>query len=122
MTLVISVVNAKSVLLGAFFFERICCDFILYDNKKYPMRASVGMATRCVCRMTAVRLIGIDAPEMGGRGRTTEPYAVQAKRRLNALVHNNNKVHLRSAKKAMIIWTVWPLYDRDGVNLKSSCL
>lgn len=43
-----------------------------------------------------VRLIGINAPEMGGRGRRTEAYAVQATRRLTTLVKaNNNRVNLR---------------------------
>ena len=34
----------------------------------------------------SVRMIGINAPEMGRKGRASEPYAEAAKRRLQALV------------------------------------
>lgn len=35
----------------------------------------------------SVRLIGINAPEIGRKGRTSEPYAEAARRRLQALVN-----------------------------------
>lgn len=38
----------------------------------------------------SVRLIGINAPEMGRKGRTSEPYAEAARRRLQALVKAND--------------------------------
>ena len=68
-----------------------------------------------------VRLIGIDAPEMGGRGRTTEPYAVQAKRRLTALVKaNNNKVSLGIGEQSHDRYqrVLAHLYDRKGASLE----
>lgn len=68
----------------------------------------------------SVRLIGIDAPEMGGRGRTDQPYAVQAKQRLSALIQaNNNKVSLRLGQEPKDRYdrVLAYLYDRDGVSL-----
>ena len=68
-----------------------------------------------------VRLIGIDAPEMGGRGRTTEPYAVQAKRRLEALVKaNNDQVSLRIGELSHDRYgrVLAHLYDRKGTSLE----
>ncbi len=69
----------------------------------------------------SVRLIGIDAPEMGGRGRTDQPYAVQAKQRLSALVKaNNNKVSLRTGQESkdrygrVLAYT----YDRHGASFE----
>ena len=48
-----------------------------------------------------VRLIGLDAPEMGGRGLSAQPYAVQATRRLAALVKaNGDAVHLRLGEES----------------------
>ena len=38
----------------------------------------------------SVRLIGINAPEIGRKGRTSEPYAEAARRRLQALVKAND--------------------------------
>ena len=68
----------------------------------------------------SVRLIGIDAPEMGGRGRTDQPYAVQAKQRLSALIQaNNNKVSLRLGQEPRDRYdrVLAYLYDRHGVSL-----
>lgn len=68
-----------------------------------------------------VRLIGIDAPEMGGRGRTTEPFAVQATRRLEALVKaNNDKVSLRIGEQSHDRYgrVLAHLYDRKGASLE----
>ena len=69
----------------------------------------------------SVRLIGINAPEMGGRGRTDQPYAVQAKQRLTALVKaNNNKVSLRTGQESkdrygrVLAYT----YDRHGASFE----
>ncbi len=68
-----------------------------------------------------IRLIGIDAPEIGGRGRTTEPFAEQAKRRLGALVKaNNDKVSLRIGEQSHDRYgrVLAHLYDRKGASLE----
>ena len=68
-----------------------------------------------------VRLIGIDAPEMGGRGRTTEPYAVQATRRLTELVKaNQNKVSLQIGEQSHDRYgrVLAHVYDRNGVSFE----
>lgn len=69
-----------------------------------------------------VRLIGINAPEMGGRGRSTEAYAVQATRRLTALVKaNNNKVSLRMGEPSHDRYgrVLAHVYNRAGVSLEA---
>lgn len=69
-----------------------------------------------------VRLIGINAPEMGGRGRRTEAYAVQATRRLTGLVKaNNNKVNLRVGDPSQDRYgrVLAHAYDRAGVSLEA---
>ena len=69
-----------------------------------------------------VRLIGINAPEMGGRGGSAEPYAVKAKRRLAALVAaNNGKVGLMLGEHSHDRYgrVLAHLYGHDGVNLEA---
>ena len=47
------------------------------------------------------RLIGVNAPEIGRKGRQSEPFAQSAKRRLHELVHaNNGRVGLRFGPQA----------------------
>ena len=69
-----------------------------------------------------VRLIGINAPEMGGRGRRTEAYAVQATRRLAALVKaSDNKVRLRFGEPSRDRYgrVLAHVYDRAGASLEA---
>ena len=69
-----------------------------------------------------VRLIGVNAPEVGGRGRSAEPYAVKAKRRLTALVKaNNDKVGLLVGEQSHDRYgrVLAHLYDRNGVSLEA---
>ena len=69
-----------------------------------------------------VRLIGINAPEVGGRGRSAEPYAVKAKHRLSALIKaNNGKVGLimGEQKRDRYGRVLAHLYDRHGANLEA---
>lgn len=69
-----------------------------------------------------VRLIGMNAPEMGGCGRSAEPYAVKAKRRLSALIKaNNGKVGLLvgEQKRDRYGRVLAHLYDRHGANLEA---
>lgn len=69
-----------------------------------------------------VRLIGINAPEMGGRGRQTEAYALQATRRLAALVKtNNNTVNLRIGEPSHDRYgrVLAHVYDRAGTSLEA---
>lgn len=73
----------------------------------------------------SVRLIGINAPEIGGRARTTEPYAVQAKARLSALVKaNDNKVGLQLSEQTHDRYgrVLAHLYDRHGASLEAQLI
>lgn len=69
-----------------------------------------------------VRLIGINAPELGGRGQPTEAYAVKATRRLTALVKaSNNRVHLRIGEPSHDRYgrVLAHVYDANGVSLEA---
>lgn len=134
MTYLISVVAMlkKASFVGAFFLllssSAYAATSFCTINKNLPEYAVQYVVDGDTLRLQddrRVRLIGIDAPEMGGRGRTTEPYAVQAKRRLNALVQgNNNKVHLRLGEQSHDRYgrVLAHLYGRDGVNLEEQLL
>lgn len=68
----------------------------------------------------SVRLIGINAPELGGSGRSTEPYAVKATRYLKSLIkENNGKVALRVGQHSHDRYgrVLASLYDANGASL-----
>ena len=69
----------------------------------------------------SVRLIGINTPEIGRKGRSSEPYAEAAKRRLQALVKaSDGRVGLvpgSSPKTSM--GAHWRIYGRNGDNLEA---
>src|SRR5690606_17917808 len=73
----------------------------------------------------SIRLIGINTPELGRKGRSDEPYAVQARRRLQMLVDaSNGRVGLLYGKlrKDRYGRTLAHLYDRQGRNLEAQLL
>ncbi len=118
----------KASFMGAFFLL-LSCDSAAATSfcsikdapTEYAVRNVVDGDTIRLQDDRRVRLIGINAPEMGGRGRTTEPYAVQAKRRLTALIKaNNNKVSLRVGEHSQDRYgrILANLYDRNGVSLE----
>lgn len=118
----------KASLVGAFFLLLSCGDHTAASfcsikdiPPEYAVRNVVDGDTLRLQDNRRVRLVGIDAPEMGGRGRTAEPYAVKATRRLTALVKaNNNKVSLVVAEQSHDRYgrVLAHLYNRDGVNLE----
>ncbi|WP_339487006.1 thermonuclease family protein [Pseudomonas sp. EL_65y_Pfl2_R95] len=82
----------KASLVGAFFVSGFylapalaLCPAAVQAPQVAVSRVVDGDTLRLVDGRS-VRLIGINTPEMGGKGRTVEPFAVQAKRRLSALV------------------------------------
>lgn len=118
----------KASFMGAFFLL-LSCDSAAATSfcsikdvpAEYAVRNVVDGDTLRLKDDRRVRLIGINAPEMGGRGRTTEPYAVQAKRRLTALINaNNNKVSLRVGEQSQDHYgrVLANLYDRNGISLE----
>ena len=118
----------KASFMGAFFLLLSCgsaaatslCS-IKEVSPEYAVRNVVDGDTIRLQDNRRVRLIGINAPELGGRGRTAEPYAVQAKRRLTALIKaNNNKVSLSVGEQSQDRYgrMLANLYDRNGVSLE----
>ena len=73
----------------------------------------------------SVRMIGINAPEIGRKGRTSEPYAEAARRRLQALVKaSDGRVGLVPGveRKDKYGRTLAHIYDRNGDNLEAQLL
>lgn len=72
-----------------------------------------------------VRLIGVNTPELGHHGRPVEPFAVQAQRRLQALVAaNDGRVGLQLGSQAKDHYgrTLAHAYDARGQNLEAQLL
>ncbi|WP_449430736.1 thermonuclease family protein [Pseudomonas putida] len=73
----------------------------------------------------SVRMIGINAPEIGRKGRSSEPYAETAKRRLQALVKaSDGRVGLVPGVEAKDKYgrTLAHIYGRNGDNLEAQLL
>lgn len=73
----------------------------------------------------SVRLIGLNTPELGRKGRRAEPFAERAKRRLQALIEaNGGQVGLHSGEQARDNYGRWlaHAFDSAGNNLEASLL
>ncbi len=73
----------------------------------------------------SVRLIGINAPEIGRQGRGDEPYAVAARRRLQALVDDSDGlVGLQLGRESQDRYqrTLAHVYGRGGLNFEAQLL
>jgi endonuclease YncB( thermonuclease family) len=73
----------------------------------------------------SVRMIGFNAPETGKKGRTSEPFADAAKRRLQSLVdENGGKVGVIVGEEPQDHYgrTLANLYGRQGINLEAQLL
>lgn len=73
----------------------------------------------------SVRLIGVNAPELAHRGRSEEPFAVAARRRLEQLVAaNDSEIGLVSGRQGKDKYgrTLAHAYDSRGNNLESRLL
>tara|TARA_R110000764_G_scaffold49780_1_gene109888 strand:- start:12402 stop:13205 length:804 start_codon:yes stop_codon:yes gene_type:complete len=70
-----------------------------------------------------VRLIGVNAPELGRNGKASEPYAQAAKRRLQALVQTPH-LYLVTGSEATDRYgrTLGHLFDNKGRNLEAQLL
>lgn len=67
-------------------------------------------------RSIAVRLNGIDTPEIRGRCKREKELAIKAKNRLNEILKNSKKIELRNiarGKYFRIVAEIWA----DGVNV-----
>lgn len=73
----------------------------------------------------SVRMIGLNTPELGKQGRSDEPFAVAARKRLEALVAaSDGRVGLLAGKESKDRYgrTLAHLYSADGANLESQML
>ncbi len=72
-----------------------------------------------------VRMIGLNTPELGKQGRGDEPFAVAARKHLQALVDDSGgRVGLRLGKQAKDHYgrTLAQIYSASGVNLQAQML
>ncbi len=72
-----------------------------------------------------VRLIGLNTPELGRKGRSTEPFAEAARKRLQALVAaSDGRVGLQLGRQAKDHYgrTLAHVYDSSGRNLEAQLL
>ncbi len=73
----------------------------------------------------SVRMIGLNTPETGRKGRSAEPFAEAAKQRLQTLVNESGgKVRLRIGRQGKDHYgrTLANVYDRKGANLEAQLL
>lgn len=127
----LSVNLKKASLVGAFFVSLLWLDFaqafcpVRTDLPQVAVRQVVDGDTLRLVDGRSVRLIGINTPELGRKGRSDEPYAAQAKRRLQALVEaSGGKVGVQPGKQGKDHYgrTLAHLYDRSGHNLEAQLL
>lgn len=126
-----SVILKKASLVGAFFVSLLCAGLAQAfcpqraDLAQVVVRQVVDGDTVRLVDGRSIRLIGINTPELGRKGRSDEPYAVQAKRRLQALVDSSDgRVGLLygAQRKDRYGRTLGHLYDRQGRNLEAQLL
>lgn len=73
----------------------------------------------------SVRMIGLNTPELGKKGRSDEPFAVAARKRLEALVAvSDGRLGLLAGKEGKDHYgrTLAHLYGSDGSNLEAQML
>jgi endonuclease YncB( thermonuclease family) len=73
----------------------------------------------------SVRMIGLNTPELGKKGRSDEPFAVAARQRLEALVAaSDGRVGLLLGKESKDHYgrTLAHVYSADGANLEAQML
>lgn len=121
----------KASLAGAFFVSAI---WLSAAQAFCP--APAGLASVSVQRVVDgdtlrlsdgrnVRMIGLNAPELGKQGRSDEPFAVAARKRLQALVDDSGgRVGLRPGKQAKDHYgrTLAHVYSVSGANLEAQML
>lgn len=121
----------KASLVGAFFVAAIwqlpAEAFCPLPDKprQVTVRSVVDGDTLRLTDGRSVRLIGINAPEIGRKGRASEPYANAARQRLQALVRaSGGRLGMVAGAESKDRYgrTLAHLYSRDGVNLESVLL
>lgn len=126
-----SLLMKKASLAGAFFMSAIWL-----SGAQAFCPAPGGLAQVAVQRVVdgdtlrlsdgrSVRMIGLNTPELGKQGRSDEPFAVAARKRLEALVTaSNGRVGVLPGKESKDHYgrTLAHLYGADGANLEAQML
>ncbi|MBK5414943.1 thermonuclease family protein [Pseudomonas sp. TH31] len=126
-----SLLLKKASLAGAFFMSAIWL-----SGAQAFCPAPSGLTSVAVQRVVdgdtlrlsdgrSVRMIGLNTPELGRQGRTDEPFAVAARKRLEALVAaSKGQVGLLPGKEATDRYgrTLAHVYGADGANLEAQML
>lgn len=121
----------KASLVGAFFV------FALFSLQAQALCPATGPLSRVeVAAVTdgdtlrlrdgrRVRLIGVNAPELGGKGRSAEPFAQASKRRLQALIDaSDGRIGLLPGQQARDQYgrVLAHAFDLQGANLEAALL
>ncbi|MHC8316599.1 thermonuclease family protein [Pseudomonas sp. LB3P31] len=126
-----SLLLKKASLAGAFFVSAIWL-----PGAQAFCPAPAGLASAMVQRVVdgdtlrlsdgrSVRMIGLNTPELGKQGRTDEPFAVAARKRLEALVAaSDGQVRLLPGQESQDRYgrTLAHVYGADGANLEAQML
>ncbi len=126
-----SLLLKKASLAGAFFVSAIWL-----SGAQAFCPAPEGLASVAVERVVDgdtlrlddgrnVRMIGLNTPELGKKGRSDEPFAVAARKRLEALVAaSDGQVGLLPGKESKDRYgrTLAHVYGADGANLEAQML
>jgi endonuclease YncB( thermonuclease family) len=126
-----SMLMKKASLAGAFFVSAIWL-----SGAQAFCPAPSGLASVAVQRVVdgdtlrltdgrSVRMIGLNTPELGKKGRSDEPFAVAARKRLEALVAaSDGRVGLLPGKEGKDHYgrTLAHVYGTDGANLEAQML
>lgn len=126
-----SLLMKKASLVGAFFVSAIWL-----SGAQAFCPAPSGLTPVAVQRVVdgdtlrlsdgrSVRMIGLNTPELGKQGRTDEPFAVAARKRLEALVAaSNGRVGLLPGKEGKDRYgrTLAHVYSVKGANLEAQML
>jgi len=121
----------KASLVGAFFVSAIWL-----SSAQALCPAPGGLSSVTVQRVVdgdtlrlsdgrSVRMIGLNTPELGKKGRSDEPFAVAARKRLEALVAaSDGRVGLLPGKESQDHYgrTLAHVYGADGANLEAQML
>ncbi|TLP58178.1 MULTISPECIES: thermonuclease family protein [Pseudomonas] len=126
-----ALLQEKALLVGAFFMGAIwqaqAQAFCPLPERAQPVavRQVVDGDTIRLVDGRSVRLIGINAPELGRNGRVAEPYAEAARQRLQALVKaSDGKLGLVPGAQSKDKYgrTLAHIYSRTGNNLEAQLL
>ncbi|KAA0976862.1 thermonuclease family protein [Pseudomonas sp. ANT_H12B] len=126
-----SLLMKKASLAGAFFVSAIWISSAQAfcpapgDLTKVLVERVVDGDTLRLTDGRSVRMIGLNTPELGKKGRSDEPFAVAARERLKALVAaSGGRVGLLPGKESKDHYgrTLAHVYSSDGANLEAQML